>query len=67
MRGSGVENVLLLLRFGENTIEHVKCQAHARAVRAHIFIQTASVQLLVTVCSRRFFNFDSYFLLCFME
>ena len=51
MRGSGIEDVLLLL-FGENTIEHVLSgKAYARAVRAHILIQAALVQLLLQYLS----------------
>ena len=47
MRGSGIEEALLLL-YGENTIEHVLSgKAYAKAVRAHFLIQSALVQLLI--------------------
>ena len=47
MRGSGIEEVLLLL-YGENTLEHVLSgKAYARAIRAHFLIQSALVQLLI--------------------
>jgi len=47
MRGSGIEEVLLLL-YREHTIEHtLSGKAYARAIRAHFLIQSALVQLLI--------------------
>ena len=47
MRGSGIEDILLLL-FGENTIEHILSgKAYAKAIRSHLLIQAALKQLLL--------------------
>jgi len=51
MRGSGIEDILLLL-FGENTIEYVLSgKAYAKAIRSHFLIQTALKQLLLQYLS----------------
>jgi len=51
MRGTGFEEVLLLL-FGQSTIEHVLSgKAYARAIRGHFLVQAALVQMLLEYLS----------------